>query len=107
MEQIGGNDSMRVVVDDDGVLVASGDIDLAGGPVLDGAILRQEVHGVVTLDLSGVGFIDSSGLRSLLAASRRAGERGSEIVLRAPSAAVLRLLALTGTTDQFRLDDAG
>ncbi|MGD9703817.1 MAG: STAS domain-containing protein [Acidimicrobiia bacterium] len=107
MEEIGSNDSITVVIDDDGVVVARGDVDLAGGPVLEQAILRREASGPVTIDLSGVDFIDSSGLRSLLAASRRALERGSEVVLRSPSVGVNRLLTLTGTAEQFRVLDGG
>lgn len=105
MQEIGNNDSITVVVDDDGVVVAHGDIDLAGGPVLEQAIVLREGDDPVTIDLSGVDFIDSSGLRSLLGASRRAHERGQDLVLRSPSAGVTRLLALTGTTELFRVVD--
>ena len=105
MQEIGNNDSITVVIDDDGVVVARGDVDLAGGPVLEQAIELREGDETVTIDLSGVEFIDSSGLRSLLGASRRAHERGKDLVLRSPSAGVTRLLALTGTTDLFRVVD--
>jgi anti-sigma B factor antagonist len=105
MQEIWNNDSITVLVDGDGVVVARGDVDLAGGPVLEQAILMREGAGPVTIDLSGVDFIDSSGLRSLLAASRRANEHGTDLVLRSPSPGVTRLLALTGTTELFRLVD--
>ena len=105
MEEIGKNESIRVVLDRDGVVVAEGDIDLAGGPLLDAAILQVEGPKALVIDLAGVEFIDSSGLRSLLAASRRAEGRGTRVVLRAPSAGVVRLLSITGTTDQFDLED--
>ena len=105
MQEIGNNDSITVAVDEEGVVVARGDIDLAGGPVLEQAILLREEAGPVTVDLSGVDFIDSSGLRSLLGASRRARDRGQDLVLRSPSAGVARLLALTGTTELFRVVD--
>ena len=110
MEQIGSNDSITVAIDDVRVVVVRGDVDLAGGPLLDEAIARVERDGPVVIDVSGVDFIDSSGLRSLLSASRRAHERSGEVVLRAPSPGVLRLLELTGTADQFTFDgvtDAG
>ena len=104
MEEIGKNESIRVWIDADGAVVAVGDIDLAGGPLLDIAILRLEGSTPVVIDLEAVEFIDSSGLRSLLAASRRADARGTTVVLRKPSAGVLRLLSITGTTEQFQFE---
>ena len=104
MEHIGSNDSITVTIDDARVIVVKGDVDLAGGPLLDEALAQVERTNAVVIDVSGVDFIDSSGLRSLLSASRRARERDADVVLRAPSIGVLRLLDLTGTTDQFRID---
>jgi anti-sigma B factor antagonist len=107
MEEIGKNESVRISIDDQGVVVAEGDIDLAGGPLLEAAILRREDGQPVVIDLAAVEFIDSSGLRSLLGASRRAHERGTVVVLRNASSGVLRLLSITGTTEQFQLEGGG
>lgn len=104
MNEIGANDSLRVSIDDAGVVVAAGDVDLAGGPLLEAAILQREDHQAIVIDLSAVEFIDSSGLRSLLGASRRAHERNTEVVLRDPSPEVRRLLEITGTESQFRIE---
>ncbi len=60
----------------------------------------------IVIDLAAVEFIDSSGLRSLLAASRRAEGRGTTVVLRKPSTGVMRLLSITGTTEQFEIEGA-
>ncbi len=106
MEEVGKNESIRVLIDADGTVVAEGDIDLAGGPLLDTAIMRRESAEPVVIDLEAVQFIDSSGLRSLLSASRRAESRGTTVVLRKPSNGVLRLLSITGTTEQFTIDGA-
>lgn len=106
MEEVGKNESIRVLIDADGTVIAEGDIDLAGGPLLDTAILRLEGSHPVVIDLEAVEFIDSSRLRSLLAASRRADGRGTVVVLRKPSAGVLRLLSITGTTEQFKIEGA-
>src|SRR4051794_14608250 len=104
MAEAGSNESLQVQVGADGVIVAIGDIDLAGGPLVEAAILESEAHQPVVIDLNAVTFIDSSGLRSLLGASKRAGDRGSKIVLRSPSPAVRRLLEITGTESQFRIE---
>jgi anti-anti-sigma factor len=81
-----------------GPLVAiSGEIDIASGPQLRDQLLsvirRQGAR--LTLDLSGVTFIDCVGINVLLAARRRALlEGGSMRVLRA-SPHVRRVIALT------------
>jgi anti-sigma B factor antagonist len=105
MAEAASNESLQVLVGADGVIVAIGDIDVAGGPLVDAAIVDGESDQPVVIDLTEVTFIDSSGLRSLLSASRRAGDRGTEVVLRSPSAAVRRLLEITGTEGQFRIED--
>jgi len=111
MTDAGPNDTLNVTVAPDGAIIASGDIDVAGGPVLETVLLEQEGQsdgdGSIVVDLTGVTFIDSSGLRSLLSASRRAGERSAKVVLRSPSSSVRRLLEITGTTAQFRIEDMG
>ncbi len=107
MEEIGKNESIRVLIDPDGTVIAEGDIDLAGGPLLDTAILRIEGSNPIVIDLAAVEFIDSSGLRSLLSASRRAQGRDTVVILRKPSAGVMKLLSITGTTDQFQIEGAG
>lgn len=96
--------TVTVLVDTDGVLVVQGDIDMAGGPIVEAAILEHENDTPVVLDVAGVSFIDSSGLRSLLAASRRAHERQTHVVLRGMGPEVARLLEITGTESQFVIE---
>ena len=56
----------------------------------------------IDLDLSGVTFLDSGGLRSLaLLAALGGGERRGGLRLVDPSAAVRRVLALTGQSYRF------
>lgn len=98
------NESLTIEVDGEGTVVVHGDIDVAGGPILETAIIQQENHGPVVIDLHDVYFIDSSGLRSLLGASRRAQQRGSRVVLRRVGPEVMRLLEITATTDEFAIE---
>ena len=98
------NDTLTVEIAEDGVIVVHGDIDIAGGPVLDEALVRSEEGLPIVLNLSDVYFIDSSGLRSLLGASRRASDNGATVVLRNVGAEVLRLLQITGTTEHFSIE---
>jgi anti-anti-sigma factor len=98
------DESLTIDIDDDGAIVVHGDIDMAGGPVLEAAILQREDDQPLVIDLDDVSFIDSSGLRSLLGASRRARSRGAEVVLRSVGPEVARLLDITGTTSQFVIE---
>ena len=98
------DESLSIDIDDGGAIVVHGDIDMAGGPLLEAAILQREAETPLVIDLDDVSFIASSGLRSLLGASRRARARGAEVVLRAVGPEVARLLDITGTTSQFVIE---
>ena len=104
MTDKGNYDSLTVENVAGGMIVVHGDIDVAGGPILEAALLRSETEGPVVIDLGDVSFIDSSGLRSLLAASRRARARGTTVSLRQVGAEVRRLLEITGTTNHFVIE---
>ncbi len=99
------NEPLAVAIDPDGVIVVHGDIDIAGGPVLEAVLVANETTEPVVIDLGDVSFIDSSGLRSLLGASRRAGDRNTTVVLRSVGPEVARLLQITGTTSLFTIDE--
>jgi anti-anti-sigma factor len=96
-------DLLDIAVDQHGVFHVTGDIDMASGPILVAAIADREGGDPVELDLLGVGFIDSSGLRTLLVASRHAAERGSTVVLHHVGPEVARLLQITATAEQFTI----
>lgn len=92
---------MDVAVESHGpwrVLRVKGDLDMATGPELEAAALEGSPHSVA-LDLAGVGFIDSSGLRGLL----RIRQEIPQTALLAPGPLVLRLLNLTHLTEAFRV----
>ena len=60
----------------------------------------------VTLDLSDVDFIDSSGISMLLKIRSYLDDMGCRFVLVNPSAPVVRVLALAGLREAFPTDDA-
>jgi anti-sigma B factor antagonist len=81
-----------------GRIKVRGEIDLASSRDLR-RCLEAELAGPsggVEVDLSGVDFIDSNGLHTLIRAHQYASARGSRLVVVAPSAAVRRVLELTG-----------
>lgn len=55
------------------------------------------------IDMSALDFIDCSSLGALLRAQRLARRGGGDVVLAAPQWEVLRLLALTGKDEAFRV----
>ena len=58
----------------------------------------------VVVDLAGVGFIDSTGLRVLLKALPRFEQRGGRLVLVSDDRRVLRTLEITGLDRKFVLE---
>ncbi|MGH2969359.1 MAG: STAS domain-containing protein, partial [Solirubrobacteraceae bacterium] len=66
------------------VVVPTGELDLATAPALEAALqraLESAASGRVVLDLRELDFIDSSGLRTLLTARRRAEDAGAQFSL--------------------------
>ena len=85
---------------DGGTVVAiSGEVDVCTEAPLQQSLLRiiRECGAKLMLDVSGVSFIDCAGLRALLLTRRRAEMRGGCMRLIATSAAVRRIIELTGT----------
>ena len=85
----------------DGRPAVRGECDLSSAHQIEAWLGSFEVP-VLEVDLSGVSFIDSSGLKAFLNVRRR--HPNMRIV--APSAAVMRLLEMTSTR-AFLLDGPG
>jgi len=89
-------------------LIAVGEIDLNTAQTLSVAIelAEQRAPPRLTVDLSGVTFIDVSGLRVLLQAARRARTDGRRFAVARPSHQVARLLELTAISQSLDVSDA-
>jgi anti-sigma B factor antagonist len=86
------------------VVAVRGAVDLVSkDELLDVALREFERAGIhlVVLDMSGVEFIDSSGLGALVTLDNEATGRGARFLVRDPSARVERILALTGLLDRL------
>jgi anti-sigma B factor antagonist len=86
--------SFDLDVDGDGVIRIRGELDLAGADrftALAGAVLDGQRK--VVLDVSELEFIDSTGIRAVVALAQR---NGPGIVLRNPRRNVRRVLDITG-----------
>lgn len=75
----------------------AGEMDFTSVEVASRAVAELEA-GIrrIALDLSRVAFCDLAGARFLLAARKRAGESGAELVVHHPPRAVFRMLELSG-----------
>lgn len=90
---------MNVRIERDGetaIVSLAGELDLATAPGVDEQ-LRASEDGAATLvmDLRGLTFMDSSGLRVILAADARARSRGGRLVLVPGPPGVQRVFQLT------------
>jgi anti-sigma B factor antagonist len=87
--------------DVDGVLEVVGEIDASTAGQLSQAI--DERAGDVVIDVAGVSFIDSSGIRALISSQQAIEARSSVLTIRNPSPAVLRLFQLSSLEEFFNL----
>ena len=73
----------------------SGDLDLFNVDVLRDALMPER-HGTLVLDLSGVEFIDDSGLGLLVGTYKHLRESGGTLVLRDMQEPIRRVFEVTG-----------
>jgi anti-sigma B factor antagonist len=98
--------TIAIVPDDDHVtLRLTGEIDMSTAQsVREAALQAMRQHDrTLQIDLSGVTFIDSTGLEVLLATRRRATVSGGQLQLIDPTHAVLRVLEVTGVDRLFQI----
>jgi anti-sigma B factor antagonist len=94
--------------DGDGVrlLEVFGELDLATAPKLCAALDVARVHRVkrVVVDLTGVDFCDSTGLRALIGASTELRVSGGRLAVAClPDGAVARLFDIVGARESLRV----
>jgi anti-anti-sigma factor len=95
------------------VVHARGHVDVESAPVLRAALAdgqarrhRDGLRPPLAVDLSGVTFLDASGLGVLIGGVRRARRLGTDLVLRNPTARTLRVLEMTRLIDVVRVERA-
>ena len=86
-------------------LAVRGDVDLATAQALDDALADaiRETDGALAVDLSGVEFLDSSGLKVLLRARALLGREDRALVVVCPLGRVHRVFELCGVLEVFAL----
>ena len=97
------------VNDGNASLIPRGDIDAYTGPRLSDHLNSAvaETTGDITLDLSKVSFVDSTGIAVMVAAAKKLRERGSELIVESPPRMVTKLLEMTGVTKLVKVERSG
>jgi anti-sigma B factor antagonist len=88
--------------DDAGVVVrVTGELDMSTAPELTSSLTSASagVEGAVTLDLTGVTFLDSSAIGALIAVGQELADRGRSLRIGPRSTVVSRVLEITGLSD--------
>lgn len=96
--------AVSVVPDHRGVAVLpEGELDMESSDVLERKVTELRAVGTrrIVIDLGGLQFMDSSGLRSLIALRNDCKRTGQELELVAGPPAVQRLFHLTATRGLF------
>lgn len=100
--------SLEIIDQVNGVAVTrlSGDLDIVTSETVkrDLTGLVDDGHLALALDLSGVGFVDSSGLGALVAIHRHAESNGGSFVVRSVPPQVQRLFDITRLGDLLMVD---
>ncbi len=93
----------------DSLIVALiGEFDLASARLVDEELERaQHSYRQVTLDLSDVTFMDSTGLHVVLGADQRLRDAGGALTVVSGSPQVHRLLSLTGALSHLQTQGDG
>ena len=88
------------------VLRLAGEFDLATVPEFDKAVaeaLEADVR-VIIVELSGVSFIDATGVTALLSGWRRATNSGASMSFRHPNRSVWRVLEVLELTGELPIE---
>ena len=102
---------MQIAIKEDGTaatVTMVGRLDIAGAEVV--ALPLATLSGsksVLFVDMAGVTFVASIGLRHLVAAAKAIGRRGGRLVLLNPNTAVTEVITTSGLADLLQIERGG
>lgn len=90
------------------VISVTGEVDVSNAAELRSALdaALSEGPAEVVVDLSGVPYIDSTGIGVLVGAAHRASESGARLTVARPQRNVLRVLGLLGVGADFNIQES-
>ncbi len=84
------------------VIALRGDLDVTDAASAASALIALAGRNCeIIVDLTGLEFIDSSGLAALVLARKHARQAGGDLLLAAPQQHVMRMLTITRLTEVF------
>ncbi len=88
-------------------ITLAGEMDLANAAAVERELRHAEATDARTIliDLSGLRFMDSTGIRLLIAADARSRADSCRLTLTRPPAAVARVLCIAGVDELLPFDD--
>ena len=88
-------------------VILVGELDIASAPQFEEGLekVESDTPGVLVLDLRKVAFIDSTGLRAVIAADERARTAGRRFVIIRGSPAVERVFSVTQLDQRLEIVD--
>jgi anti-sigma B factor antagonist len=99
LQTIRGEGSVRIALE--------GELDFSSALTLDDGLRRADSGApkMLVLDLSGLRFMDSTGLAVIANASRRMRRGGRRLVVACPTGGVRRIFQLTGMLERLEVVD--
>lgn len=97
-------------VDNVARLLVEGEVDVANAQDLTNAfdeLLANDAIDTIEVDMAGVPYIDSTGIGVLMAASKKAEEKGYHLKVSNPQRPVLRVFTLLGVVSEFNIENGG
>lgn len=93
---------------DNTVVVVSGELDVFTAPKLDELLAESMESGAVNLivDLTGVTFLDSTGLGSMVKGLKSAREKGGSLRVVAADDRIAKVFRITGLDQTMALSDS-
>lgn len=102
---------MQIAIQDDGsaaTVTMTGRLDISGAEVV--ALPLATLSGsknALFVDMAGVTFISSIGLRHLVSAAKAIGRRGGRLVLLNPNMAVTEVITTSGLAGLLQIERGG
>ena len=85
------------------IVAPAGELDIATSGALDQALAENRD---TILDLSGISFMDSTGIRTMVGVHNRLSEAGNKLRLVVPPGPVARIIEITGLTGALDLAES-
>lgn len=104
-----GAERLRISRSQEGphTITIAGELDAYSAPAFEAALAETPIDGDLRLEVSEVGFIDSTGIRAVVTVDNELREKGHRVVVVDPSPPMKRLLELTSLDQRFLVEDSG